>query len=121
MSRKDSGLCNRSFVFEGFNIPVSYFYAVLEEMLVSRRIPGSKVSHVFLSEGGVFGAKREYLRIRRGAQVFDICAAPFGGSFMVTWWLRRLPSRLWLKCLGGFLALNFLLELASKPFDFVLT
>ena len=34
----------------------------------------------------IASAKREYLRMQRGKYAFDICAAPFGNGFFVSWW-----------------------------------
>jgi hypothetical protein len=114
MSKKQDGiLAHRTFVFESFAISSSEFYALLEEALSGRAIPRVKISRVLLSEGGVFGAKREYLRARRGPQVFDVCAGAYGESFMVSWWHRELPSRWGLKILGGLVALFLLLSVLS--------
>lgn len=120
MSKQDNVLSHRSFVFEGFSASASEFYALLQAMVGTRSIPGAKVSRVFLSEGGFWGAKREYLRIRRGSQVFDVCAASFGGSFMVTWWLRRLPSRTWLKWAVGVLLFDVFLGTLYQPIELVI-
>ena len=32
-------------------------------------------------------ASREYLRVQHKELVFDICAAPFGKDFFISWWL----------------------------------
>ena len=44
----------------------------------------SRVTH---SQSGIFSSRREYLRISREEYIFDICAAPFGTDFFVSWWL----------------------------------
>ncbi len=110
MSKDRDVLSHRSFVFEGFTTTVSNFYAILENMVSMRAIPGAKVSRVLLSEGGPFSAKREYVRVRRGAEVFDICGAAVGESFMVSHWLRKIPRyRSWIKwIILFFLALPFI-------------
>ena len=54
------------------------FYASVEQALQPRQIPDYAVSRIDWREGGVFTARREYLRVRRGKLAFDICAAPFG-------------------------------------------
>jgi hypothetical protein len=63
------------------------FYASLEAALDRRRIPDISLWRVDWSEGGIFSAKREYLRVRRKDYLFDVCAAPFGSGFFVSWWL----------------------------------
>jgi len=71
------------------------FYAAVEQAIAKHQIPDARTSRVDWREGGVFSAKREYLRVRRKEFVFDICAAPFGTGFFFSWWLGELPSGLW--------------------------
>lgn len=105
MSAKDGILSHRTLVFDTFSVPVSDFYCLLEAMLRERAIPGARISRVFMREGGLLGTKREYLRVRRGAEVFDISAAAFGERFMVSWWLRHRPNRIALKVFIGFIVI----------------
>src|SRR5467141_3180264 len=42
--------------------------------------------------GGVFSAKREYLTVSRMEHTFDICAAPFGNGFFVSWRLSEVTT-----------------------------
>lgn len=79
------------------------FYKALEGALQKRQIPDSKPSRILWREGGYFSAHREYLRVRRKDLNFDICAAPFGTGFFVSWWLGR-PRR-WLYLLVAILLL----------------
>jgi len=68
------------------------FYANCEEAVKSRNIEGIKLSRVDYREGGIFSAKREYLRVKWKTYIFDICAAPFGNGFFVSWWLGQTPT-----------------------------
>jgi hypothetical protein len=68
------------------------FYASLKEAIAARKVPKAKYSTVTISEGNAFSRKRIYLRARRSGQVMDICAAPFGRGFFVSWWLVVPPS-----------------------------
>lgn len=63
------------------------FYTSLERAIKPRNIPDTTTSRVDWHEGGLTSAKREYLRINRGKHVFDICGAPFGNGFFISWWL----------------------------------
>lgn len=63
------------------------FYKAVEGALQRRQVPDAKPSRVDWREGGVLSARREYLRIRRKSYIFDICGAPFGTGFFVSWWL----------------------------------
>lgn len=68
------------------------FYNLVEMHVTALQIPDVKTSRVNLSEGGLFSSNREYLRITRKSFVFDICAAPFGTGFFVSWWLGGTTS-----------------------------
>lgn len=62
------------------------FYSKVEGHVKKREIPDISISRVSFSETGMFSSQREYLRIRRKDSAFDICAAPFGNCFFVSWW-----------------------------------
>ena len=62
------------------------FYRQVEETLKKHNLPDISYSRITHSQGGIFSSKREYLRISREAYNFDICAAPFGNDFFVSWW-----------------------------------
>jgi len=68
------------------------FYNSVEAAVQRRQIPNARTSRVDWREGGVFSALREYLRVARGRYVFDICGAPFGTGFFVSWWLAEPRS-----------------------------
>lgn len=79
--------------FEGLQYSPKQFYASVEVALEKREIPGLMISRVDWHEGGSFSAKREYLRVQRKGLTFDICGAPFGNGFFVSWWLAEVqPS-----------------------------
>lgn len=63
------------------------FYAAVEAAIQRREIPEARNLRVDWREGGLYSAWREYLRIDRGKHVFDLCGAPFGTGFFVSWWL----------------------------------
>jgi hypothetical protein len=65
------------------------FYKSVEANVAKRQVPDAKASRVEFKEGGVLTAKREYLRVTRGKLVFDICAAPYGTGFFISWWMGR--------------------------------
>jgi hypothetical protein len=70
------------------------FYKRMEEAVQEKLIPELGASRIEWHEGGVLSAKREYLRLTRERLVFDICAAPFGKGFFVSWRLGEIPLRL---------------------------
>jgi len=77
---------------EGLQHSPQQFYGSLEEAINRRQIPGVILSRVDYLEGGAFSAKREYVRAQRKELVFDVCAAPFGNGFFVSWWLGESRS-----------------------------
>lgn len=75
------------YLIEGLSASSLDFYRSLEEALARREIPDTQRARVDYREAGYLSAKREYLRVTRGAQAVDICAAPFGTGFFISWWL----------------------------------
>lgn len=73
--------------FRSFSMSSDAFYTDIENDLKEHQMPHSTISRTKHKEGGVFSASREYLRIKHGDLVFDVCAAPFGTDFFVSWWL----------------------------------
>ncbi len=72
---------------QGLQESPSQFYEMLNGAVKTREIPNIKLSKIYYSEGGILSSKREYYRVIRKEHVFDICAAPFGNSFFISWWL----------------------------------
>jgi hypothetical protein len=50
------------------------------------KMPGVKTKRTTYVETGYFSDTREYLRVSYRTQVFDICAAPFGHGFFLSYW-----------------------------------
>jgi len=94
---------------ENFQTSPMEFFASVEQALQPRQIPDYAVSRIDWREGGVLSARREYLRVKRGKLVFDICAAPFGTGFFFSWWLVEVPP-------SGALLLAFLIAFAGFVF-----
>lgn len=100
-----------SYMVAGLQVSPLEFYAAVEEQLDRWQIPHAKRERVDWREGGLLSAKREYLRVRRGEYVFDICAAPFGAGFFVSWWLGEFKG-----CLVSIIpGLDFLMRWFVKP------
>jgi hypothetical protein len=49
-------------------------------------MPDVKMMRIQYHQKHIFSNKREYLRIGRKDDIFDICAAPFGTGFFVSYW-----------------------------------
>jgi hypothetical protein len=93
--------------FEGFSIKPEDFYETLSHAIERRKIPDASLNQIECAEGGAFSAKRLYLRVDRKSHYFDICGAPFGNGYFISWWLIQKPSG----CLTG-----CLMSLAPIPY-----
>jgi len=74
-------------LFVGLQESSQKIYAAIEEEVRKQNMPRVKLSRVTYHEKGMLSAKREYLRVLRQKRIFDICAAPFGNNFFISWWL----------------------------------
>lgn len=70
------------------------FYTQVEEAIKEHQYPNVKISRTTLKEEGFFSSSREYLRVKYRDLVFDICAAPFGKDFYISWWLYETEGPL---------------------------
>ena len=82
-------------LFEDLWVSPHDFYAAVEAAVARRRMPGVTWSRALWHEGGFFSPQREYLRLRRGELVLDICGAPYGSAFFVSWWMGERRTGLW--------------------------
>lgn len=82
-------------MIENLQVSPKEFLASVEKAIESKQIPNIKRASVDCREGGILSSKREYLRIKRKDHAFDICGAPFGNGFFVSWWLGEIPSFFW--------------------------
>ena len=65
---------------------------MIDSLIKDKEIPGITTHLITFGQGGLFSPRREYLRVKRGPLVFDICAAPFAKSFFVSWWQGKLRT-----------------------------
>lgn len=113
---------------EGMQASPKDFYAAIAAATERREIPNCKLSTVHWPEGGMFSAKRRYLRAERGQDLVDICGAPFGTAFFASSWLCTPPPSLLLaiilfifgvvagfKLFVGFFQLNPFQTFAMNP------
>jgi len=89
-------LAQWSTLVEGLQWSPKDFYVSVEQAIGRRQLPDIFLSRVSYAEGGLFSAKREYLRVTRKDHIFDICGAPFGTGFFFSSWLGERPQG----CLG---------------------
>jgi hypothetical protein len=94
----------------------SEFYQQVTAAVEAREVPGVSMRTVEFHEGGIQTDKREYLRIERGDLIYDLCAAPFGGTFFVSSWLAQKPSAM-LDALAGIPLLGAVVRALIQLFD----
>lgn len=107
----DSVLSHWSTLIENFQTSPLAFYQAVEAALRSRELPQTQNSRVDYREAGLASANREYLHVARERLLFDICGAPFGTGFFVSWWLTE--DRLRLNPLVRMLAVFVMLAFGS--------
>jgi len=91
MARQANVISHWHQLFMNFQASSMEFYSSVEQgvtMLCVPEVNGTRVEH---KEGGLASANRQYLRMHRGKFAFDICAAPFGSGFFVSWWFTEPP------------------------------
>lgn len=113
MAKQATVISRWSHLFENFQTPSLPFYRSVETAVQARAVPEATWSQVNHKEGGLASARREYLRVQRGKHAFDICAAPFGTGFFVSWWFTEPPLKFGiLYTLGFLLGLVILIDIA---------
>lgn len=68
------------------------FYNGVKALLETKEMKHVGSTSVNYSQGGFLSPNREYLRIQYKEFVFDLCAAPFGTGYFVSWWLGEMGS-----------------------------
>jgi hypothetical protein len=74
-------------LIDNFKYSSKDFYDGIKREILSHGISGISTSYVQLSEGGTMSRKRLYVRVIWKDFQYDICAAPFGDGFFISWWL----------------------------------
>ena len=77
---------NQNHYFDKLQFSSDDFYTLVEKLLEERQMPNTRVMRTNYHEASILSNKREYLRVERKEDVFDICAAPFGTGFFVSYW-----------------------------------
>ncbi len=79
-------------LINNFEYSTEEFYLKFKKELLSHGVSGISTSNVSLHEGNIFSSKRRYIRVKWKEYQYDICAAPFGDGFFVSWWLLNKMS-----------------------------
>lgn len=92
MATENSIVAHSSFHFEDLQLSSKDFYTSVEETLKHFEYPDLRISRVNLFQSGFTSGFREYLCIQHKEHRFYICAAPFGRSYFISWWLKEQLS-----------------------------
>ncbi len=68
------------------------FYTKVEEAIRTKEWPGVQLLRVEYREAGLLSHSREYLRIIRQRQLFDVCAAGFGKDYFFSLREAEIPA-----------------------------
>jgi len=85
---------NEVFSFVDFQFSAQDYYSKVQEFVTARNMPDVNFSRVTYSQGGLGKGDREYLRVDRKDDIFDICASPFGNGSFVSYWYGEPKKRL---------------------------
>jgi hypothetical protein len=95
-------------LIEEFKTSPLDFYSRVQDGLKRRDVPGLESGLVNWHEGGMISAKRTYLRLARERIVVDLCAAPFGTGFFISWRLGEIPLKIHWISIGLILFMMFI-------------
>jgi len=93
--------------FEDTQLSSLDFYQVLYEAITAKKLPNITLTRAMYTEVGMFSAQREYFRVQRNEYIYDICAAPFGKNFFISYWHSETSG-----CLIGLISA---IPLIGKP------
>src|SRR5439155_1289690 len=119
-SRKAEVFTHWGTVLPGIEFSAQEFYAKLENEIRARQWPGVEFLRVLYSEAGLLSHNREYLRVVRQRQVFDVCAAKFGKDYFFTLREAEIQAQFTLATLIIFLlALSTMFGLCLATFGLI--
>lgn len=62
------------------------FYKTVEAIIHERKLPDVYCESVYIKERLFFSDYRIYHRVHYETYLFDVCAAPYGTGFFISWW-----------------------------------
>jgi|SRR6185437_4524916 len=95
--------------FDDLTLSSQEFYKTIETIIKSRQFPSVTCSREFYRQSSWISEKREYLCVSKDEFSFYICAAAFGRSFFISYWLKEDEDLLvkmlnFIPFIGGWLA-----------------
>ncbi|HEU5124828.1 MAG TPA: hypothetical protein VFW05_12275 [Verrucomicrobiae bacterium] len=90
-SRKAEVFSHWGTLTPGCHFSTQQFYSEIEQAIRAKQWPGVEMMRLDYREAGFLSHKREYLRIIRQRQLFDICAAVFGKDYFFSIREAQIP------------------------------
>jgi len=78
--------------FENLQLSAQDFYETLKTTIGQYQFPDVRCEIRTLSDNGWFESKRLYLQVKFHSFTYNICAAPFGKNFFISWRLEEADS-----------------------------
>ena len=75
-----------SYLFNDLQLSSREFYREVESCIERKKLDDISFKRITFPQEGMFSARREYLRVVRKRYTFDICAAPYGTGFFISYW-----------------------------------
>ena len=75
--------------FEDLQLSAKEFYSEIISRIKEYEYPSVVTASRMIRESSFLSSRREYLCIYRGGLEFKVCAAPFGRSFFISWYMEE--------------------------------
>jgi hypothetical protein len=120
ISSRKADVFSHSFTLApGVHFSTQEFYGIIESDVRDKQWPGVELVRVYHSETAVLSHKREYLRIIRERQLFDVCGSTFGKDYFFSVREAAIPAIIDIRAfLVLMMALAFLLFVSVRTFGF---
>ncbi len=115
-SRKAEVFSHWGTLTPGCHFSTQDFYLEIEQAIRAKQWPGVEMLRLDFHESGLLSHKREYLRVIRQRQLFDVCASTFGKDYFFTVREAQIPVVIDLRAMfsaviGLFLLFSFAVKL----------
>lgn len=91
---KRENLSRWNVLIHGLHYSSKEYYDKLELVLKTENVEGLKFTTKNLSTGGILSSRRLYAHISYDGFVYEVCAAPFGNSFFISYWMSGADNKL---------------------------
>ncbi len=83
-----------NYLIQGLSYSTQDYYSKLETLLKEQGIENIQLKTKNINIGGVGSQKRLYLNIQWKEFTYEVCSAPFGNSYFISYWAFQKPNKL---------------------------